>query len=149
MLLESGNYQLKGLCSWLLRCKKIPQHSANFPVDQVQQSLHFMVVIDVVRHEKLFCSFHICFSVLFCVIKTLYPPDNGHNLLNFTFLMSLARTDTFRRAHDCACSECIGIPSITFSKSKTNVIFITPRTLRTGIFFVTFRALRIVISFWS
>ena len=84
MLLESGNYQLKGLCSWLLRCKKIPQHSANFPVDQVQQSLHFMVVIDVVCQEKPFCSFHICFPVLFCVIKTLYPPDHGHNLLNFT-----------------------------------------------------------------
>ena len=38
MLLESGNYLLKGLCSWLLRCKKIPQQSVGFPADQAQQS---------------------------------------------------------------------------------------------------------------
>ena len=65
MLLESGNYLLKGLCSWLIRCKKIPQQSVGFPADQAQQSWHFMVIIDVVRQEKLFNSFHIGFPVLF------------------------------------------------------------------------------------
>ena len=55
MLLESGNYLLKGLCSWLLLCKKIPQQSVGFPADQAQQSWHLMVIIDVVRYH---CSTH-------------------------------------------------------------------------------------------
>ena len=54
MLLESGNYLLKGLGSWLPRCKKIPQQSVGFPANQVQQSWHLMVIIDVVRQEKPF-----------------------------------------------------------------------------------------------
>ena len=65
MLLKSGNYLLKGLRRWLLWCKKIPQQSVGFPADQAQQSWHFMVIIDVVRQEKLFNSFHIGFPVLF------------------------------------------------------------------------------------
>ena len=84
MLPESGNYLLKGLRSWFLRCKKIPRQSVGFPADQAQQSWHFMVIVDVVRQEKLFYSFHIGFPVLFCVIKTLYLPSSGHSFLNFT-----------------------------------------------------------------
>ena len=84
MLLESGNYLLKGLGSWLLRCEKIPQQSVGFLADQAQQSWKFTVIIDILRQEKLFYSLHIGFPVLFCVIKTLYLSNSGHNFLNFT-----------------------------------------------------------------
>ena len=64
MLLESGNYLLKRLGSWLLRCKKIPQESVGLPADQAQQGRYFMVIIDVVCQEKLFYSFYFYSSKL-------------------------------------------------------------------------------------
>ena len=43
--LYSGNYLLKRLRSWLLRCKKIRQQSVGFPTEQAQRGWHFMVII--------------------------------------------------------------------------------------------------------
>jgi len=43
--LYSGNYLLKRLRSWLLRCKKIRQQSVGFPTEQAQRAWHFMVII--------------------------------------------------------------------------------------------------------
>ena len=61
--------------------------------------------------KKRFYSFHIGFPVLFCVIKTLYLPNSGHNFLTFTLspLSSLWFERTpFGIAHKCECSKCIG-----------------------------------------